>query len=691
MATLDELICRNPNPFDPLTFRVENFWEQNPGWTEAVESIHLKELQQLEGYVRLVAEDHQTRSYVLIGDSGCGKSYMLGRLKRRLNAHAFFVYIGPWDDDTYIWRHILRYTVNSLMRTPEGETESQLLLWLKSLPAIQQPGLLTRLMSEKQRFIKYLKNAYTIDIYQPHDFFSALYGLTQPDLQVLACEWLRGDVLAEEDADRLGVKTDIDNEYAAKEMLANIGRISVQTKPIVLCFDQIDKVALPNTTTTLNMLWSVNSTLHNSKVPNLCIIISLIAETWNLAKGKMLQADRARLHKGIQLHPISWQQAEALWELRLHGLHCEAEPRPASPLAPLEADHLIFKFPGGKLMPRSALQLGNSLYQAYKQNLRDRLLPVAPVVPEPAAVDRLPETSDSEVALQAAFQLVWQHEHRNVQQEVQAITQFASYELLAMLREVMLALEAQVAPIPFHSKTYSAYGLQWQQELSRQVQRVTAVVWTEDVNLTKFCNLMKACQKLLDGHKCNRLCLIRYGTTGNPKNKGFQIYRQIMSNSAHQHLCPSLSDVHYLYTYRRLVNAACAGELVVADQTPNLQELQRLVRRAGVLEACTLMQALGLLQQSSGRVGGAPNNGKPIELTPPVLSSTRDYVLNFMKVQGFLSRQKLLEYLHRQLPDVGVPTIEMAISSLCNESRLTIIDSTVPLDAQLICYVPQAA
>lgn len=701
MATLDELICRNPNPFDPLTFRVENFWEQNPGWTEAVESIHLKELQQLEGYVRLVAEDHQTRSYVLIGDSGCGKSYMLGRLKRRLNAHAFFVYIGPWDDDTYIWRHILRYTVNSLMRTPEGATESQLLLWLKSLPALQQQGLLTRLLSEKQRFVKYLKDAYTIDIYQPHDFFSALYGLTQPDLQALACEWLRGDVLAEEDADRLGVKTDIDSEYAAKEMLANIGRISVQTKPIVLCFDQIDKVALPNTTTTLNMLWSVNSTLHNSKVPNLCIIISLIAETWNRAKDKMLQADRARLHKGIQLHPISLAQAEALWELRLHGLHREAQPCPASPLAPLEAEHLVFKFPGRKLLPRSALQLGNSLYQAYKQKLLDRLSSGVPTLPEAAPAigtgNRVLATTDSEVDPQAAFQLVWQHEYHQVQREVLAITQFASYELLAMLRETMLALEAQLAPIAFDSPVYSAYGLQWQQKLSAEVQRVTAVVWTEDVNLTQFCKLMKACQKLLDGHKCDQFYLIRRGTTGNPKNKGFQIYRQIMNNSAHKHLYPSLTDVHYLYTYRRLVNAACAGELAVADRTPDLQELQQWVRRTKVLAECALMQVLGLVKPEPGN---QPAQNKPDEATPSqpsaplqpsAPSNVRMYVLDFMKVQGFLSRQKLLDHVCHQFPNVGVPTIEAAISKLCDESHLKILDNTVPLDAQLICYIPRTA
>jgi len=45
---------------------------------------------------------------------------------------------------------------------------------------------------------------------------------------------LRGDDLDEDDLNQLGVKHTIDNEDAAQNILANFGRISAQTQPIVL-------------------------------------------------------------------------------------------------------------------------------------------------------------------------------------------------------------------------------------------------------------------------------------------------------------------------------------------------------------------------------------------------------------------------------------------------------------------------
>jgi len=52
---------------------------------------------------------------------------------------------------------------------------------------------------------------------------------------------LRGDDLDEDDLNQLGVKHTIDNEDA-QNILANFGRISAQTQPIVLCFDQLDNI-----------------------------------------------------------------------------------------------------------------------------------------------------------------------------------------------------------------------------------------------------------------------------------------------------------------------------------------------------------------------------------------------------------------------------------------------------------------
>ena len=135
MVFINDIIKREVNPFDLINLKPGDFWEEQQDSTQMVESIHQKVITEIEEYLDLVAKDNRSRSLLLLGDSGSGKSYLLGRVKRTLNPKAFFAYIGPWADSDYIWRHILRSTVDSLLRIPEGQQESQLILWLKNLSA----------------------------------------------------------------------------------------------------------------------------------------------------------------------------------------------------------------------------------------------------------------------------------------------------------------------------------------------------------------------------------------------------------------------------------------------------------------------------------------------------------------------------------------------------------------------------
>jgi hypothetical protein len=138
VTSLQKLIQHNLNPFDPSTFRPGNFWQENPDIALEVESIHWPILQAVEQTVSQIGKNHATQTLVLAGDSGSGKSYLIGRLKRQLNDKAFFAYIGPWPESDHLWRHTLRNTVDSLIQVPEGQSESQLLLWLKRLTSLQQ-------------------------------------------------------------------------------------------------------------------------------------------------------------------------------------------------------------------------------------------------------------------------------------------------------------------------------------------------------------------------------------------------------------------------------------------------------------------------------------------------------------------------------------------------------------------------
>ena len=97
---------------------------------------------------------------MLLGDSGSGKSHLLGRIKRRLNDRACFAYIGPWPDSQFIWRHVLRQTVDSLMAVPEGQSESQLIRWLRGLEFFIREGFAKRLLGERRVFIRDMRASF---------------------------------------------------------------------------------------------------------------------------------------------------------------------------------------------------------------------------------------------------------------------------------------------------------------------------------------------------------------------------------------------------------------------------------------------------------------------------------------------------------------------------------------------------
>lgn len=102
-----------------------------------------------------------------------------------------------------------------------------------------------------------------------------------PDWYTLACDWLRGDDLDDEGLSILGTQRAIATEHAAQGILANLGRLAADTQPIVLCFDQLDNIARTSEgVIDLQAIFNVNSTIHNPRLRNFLVIISIITSTW---------------------------------------------------------------------------------------------------------------------------------------------------------------------------------------------------------------------------------------------------------------------------------------------------------------------------------------------------------------------------------------------------------------------------
>ncbi|ALB41147.1 KAP family P-loop domain-containing protein [Anabaena sp. WA102] len=704
MTDINDIIKREVNPFDMINLKPTNFWAEEQDSKLMVESIHKNAIIEIEGLLDLVGKDHRSRTVLLAGDSGSGKSYLLGRLKRTLNPKAFFAYVlCDWADSSNIWRHILRRTVDSLIQVPEGEKESQLMLWLKSLTAFTRSDIKQRifndnfweaLQSNRQKFIKHLKDSYKkAGIYNPDMFFGVLHDLANPELYDLACEWLRGDDLNEDSMQEIKVKICIDTEDAAKNILANFGRISTQTQPIVLCFDNLETMPqLPEGFLDIQPFFNVNTTIHGDNLKNFLVIISVIKSVWQRHLDRIFTADKAGIHRTIQLKLISIEQAEGLWAYQLQPLHQLANPRPESPIFPLNRQILEKNYPGGKTIPRNVLTLGRDEYQKYKGSLLDEdekpkpepvtiqikvTTPNEKTVPKPIIIVP-PRHQDNQDTTQAEFQLLWQHEYTKSQGKITKISLLSSPDLIQMLQQSISTLKIQGVKTKLLSGKYASYSLSYQHPTNRQK---LGIVWTEDSNMTSFYHVMNACQIVIQKNLCQTMHLIRGGDLGKPNMAGNQLYRQIFTNTNHVHIKPSLQSIHYLATYQSLVNSAKSQELVIGGKTINLQRLETLINESEILNQCTLLQDLGIVSKSNPKPEPNRNGGKDLR---PV----KDFLLNLVKTQHLLGKQALINNAISSFPKVKEDQINVLIKELCEENKIQILDPKAKPEAQLICLVP---
>jgi hypothetical protein len=684
MASIDEIILRSINPFG--NFRSVNFWhKQQPEPT--VDSIHQEAITKIEKTLDQVVQDHQTRTIILDGDAGCGKTYLLGRLKKKFNHKAFFVYIPPFPETDRIWRHILRYTVDSLVQVPEGQKDSQLLLWVENvLTSIKKRSVKDRifkddvfdlLRNERGKFINKLRDIYKkagIPIYNADVFFGVLHDLTDTELYPLACEWLRGDDLSEDSLKTLRIKNSIDTEESAKENLTNFSRIAGNTQPIVLCFDQLESIALlPDGKQNLQALFNVN-TIISGENGNFLIIISIGTNTWEQNKSRIDQSHKDRIDERIYLKSISLTQAESLLSSRLYSLHHQAHSQASSPIYPLTRQYLEKGFPEGKTKPREIIIFGKDVIQQYKEWLvggsKD---PFKPYLNVGNGIDHRSE-------LLAAFKLKWRDEFNKVQRQITKIRHFSAPDLIKMLQEVLETLHVEGVKYPLFTGTkYASYSLEY--KLSDK-SRLLGVVWTEDGSMTTFFHVMEACKKAAKEDSTLTLYLIRAEELGNTRNKGYQSYTAFFTGSPHRHITPHINSVHYLVTYHNLVKDAREGDLVIGSKNLNFKSLQELIRESKILEGCSLLQDLGIFKKI-----------KPIIITPPPkvieLTECKDYLLNLVKTQHFLGKPTLIDNAISNFPTVNEAQINVLIQQLCEENKIQILDPKAKPEAQLICLVPR--
>ncbi|GFE68531.1 ATP-binding protein [Chroococcus sp. FPU101] len=685
MVTIDSLICQSINPFDE-NLKAGNFWLEQQDTRQTVESIHLEEMKKIESSLDLVSSEHSSRTLLLLGDSGSGKSYLLGRLKRQLNNKAFFIYIDPWVDSRFLWRHILRKTISSLLYKPENQSYSQLVLWLKNLPIIQNSKFQKIFNNEeRKRFIVQLKNSYSDGINNAREFFGILYDLLNPSLSDLASDWLKGDHLSEEDLKDLRVSSSINNEDYARGILENLGRISVGSLPFILCFDQLDNLPVSSSGfIDLQSLFNVNSNIHTQIIKNFLMIISMPTSTWKDNEKRIQPADLAegRLHQKIILKTIDKKQIEAIWSLKLSRLHSPVNPKSNSSIYPLNQQQIDLNFPSGKTLPRNALVVGRKLYQTYKDGLLLNHL-------ENSASRQTPQND-----LLSLFKLSWSEEFQISKNKIIKVNQLTALELMKMLDEVLQFLKYTKRALKFSPNNVNSSYLSF-----LNASEKICLIWTEDQNMNYFCNVMKFCNKEIEAKTYRHLYLLRNSTLGNPANKGYQIYRSIFkpphreglspeSNSGAcipRHIQPTLTSIHYLVTYHQLMMNAKSKELVIGGKIIDLPTLENLIRQSRIFENCQLLLDLRLIQKTV-EVNSAKKQSHQEEN-----DQIKDYLLKIIQTQNFISLPALIEKALEHFSNnylLNFDQVHQLTQEICNQNLAIITHSDEPIEKQLICLNP---
>ncbi len=111
--------------------------------------------------------------------------------------------------------------------------------------------------------------------------------------------------------------------------------------------------------------------------------------------------------------------------------------------------------------------------------------------------------------------------------------------------------------------------------------------------------------------------------------------------------------MQYIETYHRLVNAAAGGELVIAAQTPDISQLQALIRESDVLKECKLLQQLGVIEGSKPVIKPIVDPDNP---DPSDIEAAQKYILNLMTTQSLMGMQALIDRTGEHVPALAPET-----------------------------------
>jgi hypothetical protein len=336
---------------------------------------------------RLVEEVRSQRascSLTLYGDTGSGKTHLLGRVRRWMEkqSEGLFVLVPMDTSPRMLWRHLRRCLADALLRgSVSGRRYIEDLLGGRQAALAQHPE---------------------------RDLAIVLENLLQGTHARDAAAWLRGRELPEAALQRLDLGQpglDDDQEAVSREMVVSLCSL-INPRPVVFCLDQMEALqGFEGETEGLRAAGQALWVLHD-RVRNACII-SCVQTSFLPVLEKLPEWLQDRMRRSQAIRLLDWEQARSLIAARLNSVPVMADLRRERPdtLWPLPEDPIRQVFKDNSAPARKVISRCKDLFDLWgtgetppeevlgdvlQTKFEERITRVEPAAAEAAFRDGLP-------------------------------------------------------------------------------------------------------------------------------------------------------------------------------------------------------------------------------------------------------------------------------------------------------------
>jgi len=606
--------------YDPTMYRPE--WD--------VPSLNQHVVEGLKAAIGGVSDGDDRKFRILLGQPGCGKTHLFGRVAYELENDVFCVFVGPLEDPFHAEDQVRRQLVETLFRPGSGGQPCWLerLLarlcrpsfgdyfdWLPSSVAARHEQLGNRLRQDDAAVLEvvhtvrslpaFLKLAASVGDAFPGLHHDAVRGLALgwSPVRDKARRWLRGESLPEEDLEQLSLGV---GAPSLVELIRAVSEFMPERSPIVVCFDNAENILTcdsPEPAGESNpggatSTFTANLVRLQHELPNICFVISCLEADWPNFRERALKMfrDRCALPE-FTLNPLNPDEAVELLRRRLQRLSVDTAKH--GELWPFDESSVRRFVEDGFPVPRAFLKVCAREFDAWVEGNRDGLIRLVTDGDGP---------EDREIPpIEAEFQQLWQAELEQIKADDECTPEsvadsFVHRAVVEILKLVHQTMDWTIAgarlvdltddALPQGTSTTKRYACKAKIGAQHRSEQIL-VATTKLDNARQFRFYAEAIVELLDEGLSGVMLIhpeapIRMGavtreTLDTLHDEGRLRYFPLVDN---------LETFYRLVCYLRFHQKATARDLTVGNRQLAPEDYEKLVKSLGLLDRLPLLEQL---------------------------------------------------------------------------------------------------